>query len=232
MALKILQSGVMPLGQFDGLSSILTKTKGGEVVSFTYVTAAQQADAADFFDGYVSSANQTRPVVTYNLTSGMRPLFLCDDGTTGYGTLFGVVVGGSAGTQVNGPSASSITGAILGPHTATGSGKLTLWDKPGLYAVTLDAVDTTASTGLVPSNTTISGGAALYATTAGLLTPNVSAAFEAVVVGRFLEFAESGGRVETTLDMVSGYYSPSNQPTAQNLVRPFTRAVFSFWPGL
>ena len=60
----------------------------------------------------------------------------------GYGTLFGAVVGGTVGQQVNGPT--TFTGAILGPHTSTGSGKTTCWDKPGLYAVSLDAVDTTS----------------------------------------------------------------------------------------
>jgi len=232
--LKILQPGVQPLGQFDGLDSVVTSTKGGEVVSFTYISInSSDKHAADITDGYVSSANQTRPAVTTQLVSGMRPLFLCDDGSApGYGTLFGVVLGGAVGQQINGPLPSQITGAILGPHTATGSGKTTLWDKPGLYAVTLDAVDTTATTGLVPTNTSLNGGAALYATANGLLTPNISAAFESIVVGRFLEFSTGGSRVTTTADMVTALNSPSGAPAGTTGLKPFTQAVFSFYPGV
>lgn len=228
MALKILQPGIQPLGQFDGLDADVTTVKGGEVVSFTYVSiSGTDKHASDIEDGYVSSANKTRPAVTKTLVSGMRPLYLVDDGITGYGTLFGVVLGGSTGQQVNGPGTGQLTGAVLGPHSATGSGKLTLWDKPGLYAVTLDAVDTTAATGLVPTNSTLNGSAALYATAAGLLTPNISAAFESVVVGRFLEFATNGSRVTTTVDMVTAQNSPVGSGSA---VKAFTRAIFSFNP--
>ena len=228
------QSGINPLGQFDALDANTTTTKGGEVVGFTYIAAAgSDKEAVDVLDGYVSSAKQTRPAVTTSLVSGMRPLFLCDDGTYGYGTLFGIVVGGTVGQQVNGPLPSQITGAILGPHTATGSGKLTLWDKPGLYAVTLDAVDQNATTGLQPTNPTISGGAALYATAAGLLTPNIGAAFESVVVGRFLEFSTNGSKVTTTVDMVSALNSPSaNGVSGAAALKPFSQAIFSFNVGV
>ena len=172
MALKLLQPRALPYGQFDGKDSEVTSFKGGEVAMFAYVGIAQSVDkhAADVDDGYVSTADKTRPVVTKTLVSGKRPLFLTDDGTSGYGTLFGEVVGATVGMIVTG-------GTALGPHSAAGSGKITLWDAPGLYGVTLDAADTTATTGLHAANPTLAGGAALYATTAGLLTPNVVAAF-------------------------------------------------------
>ncbi len=81
-------------------------------------------------------------------------------------------------------------GAVLGPHTATGSGKITVWHMPGLYSVSLDAADTSSSTGLTTTNATLTVGDALYATSAGLLTPDSGSSFEAdVVVGRFVEFA-------------------------------------------
>ena len=231
MALKILQSGIQPLGQFDALDSVSTSVKGGEVVSFTYVSiTGTDAHSSDVNDGYVSSSQQTRPAVTTGLTSGMRPLFLCDDGIVGYGTLFGLVVGGATGQQVNGPN-PPFSGAVLGPHTATGSGKLTLWDKPGLYAVTLDAVDATATTGLVPSNTALRGGAALYAAPGGLLTPNIGAAFEVVVVARFIEFTTNESKVTTTVDMVSATNSPSTVPGSTAL-KPFTQATISWGVGL
>lgn len=222
MALKLKQhSGAQPLGQFDALDSQVSSFKGGEVVSFTYVAAAGSDKAAhDVGDGYVSSANQTRPAVTKTLTTGMRPLFLCDEGTTGYGTLFGELVGGAVGKVATG-------GTALGPHTAEGSGKVTLWGAHGLYGVTLDAVDTTASTGLAPSNTTLSGGAALYATAAGLLTPNAAAAFEAVVVARFVEFTTNGSLVNTPKHLVTARNSPAG---GADSLRSFTEALVYFAP--
>jgi hypothetical protein len=152
----------------------------------------------------------------------MRPLFLVDDGTNGYGTLFGTVVGAIAGQVV-------ANGAVLGPHTATGSGKLTIWDKPGLYAVSLDAVDTTINSGLVPTNPALAGNDALYATAAGLLTPNVAVAFEAVVVGRFVEFQASQSLVTSSERLVSALNSPSGQAAA---ALTFTQAVIHFNPEL
>lgn len=221
MALKVLQPRAMPYGQFDGLDADVTSVKGGEVVSFTYVSiTGSDKGAADLNDGYSSSASKTRAAVTKTLVSGTRPLFLCDDGVAGYGTLFGEVVGSQVGKVVTG-------GTQLGPHTASGSGKLTLWDSPGLYATTLDAVDTTAATGLVPTNATLVGGASLYATAAGLLTPNAGAAFESVVVGKFIEFNTSQSAVSSQLNMVQAVNSPVG---AVSPILPFTSAVFHFCP--
>ena len=221
MALKPLQAQY-PLGQFDGLDTEATSLLGGEVVSLTGVLLTDSdKGAADLSDGYAGSTAKKRPAVTKTLSSGMRPLFLADEGTKGYGTLFGEVVGGTVGQVVSG-------GALLGPHTATGSGKVTLWDKPGLYAVTLDAVDTNASTGLHPDNNSCTVGAALYATTAGLLTPNIAAAFEAVVVARFIEFTTAGSLVTTPNNLVSALNSPTGG-SAEKL--RFTQAVIHFNGG-
>lgn len=200
MSLKILQPNCQPLGQFDGLDAQVLSVKGGEVVTFTSVTAAGTDKAAkDSFDGYLNpSSTQKRPVLTNTLVAGSRPLFLCDDGITGYGTVFGVVVGGTAGQVSSG-------GTTLGPHTATGSGKLTVWGGPGLYGVSLDACDTNASTGLQPTNTSIDAGSPVYFTTAGLLTPTVgsSAGGAGPVVGRFVEFETTGSLVTTPNKLVS-----------------------------
>jgi hypothetical protein len=178
MALKPLANVGQPYGMFDGYDSEYLVIKGGEVVSFTTVSVSGSDLAAKdvFNDGYTNPAGvEKRVVVTKTLVSGMRPLMLADDGIAGYGTLLGSVLGGVAG-QVT-------TGVVIGPSSASGSGKITCWSNAGLYAVSLDAVDTNASTGLVPTNTTTAiVGAALYATTAGLLTPNSGAAFENVVV--------------------------------------------------
>lgn len=208
------------LGQFDGLDSELTSLLGGEVVGFASVAVSgSDVSAYDVGDGYDGTTTHYRPAVTKTLVSGMRPLYLADEGISGYGTLLGSVVGGSAGKQVTG-------GATLGPHTTAGSGKVTLWGEPGLYAVTLDAVDTTGSTGLVTDNTSLTIGKALFATTAGKLTPNSSAKFESVVVGRFIEFATNASKVTSSLSMVSALHSPWTNATS--LAGSFTRAIIDF----
>lgn len=219
MALKLLSPGIQPLS-FDVVDSELTSFKGGEVVTLTSVALSGSDKASkDVLDGYTLPSNvQKRPAVTKVLGSGKRPLMLADDGLSGYGTLYGTVVGGSVGQQVTG-------GTVLGPHTSTGSGKLTCWDKPGMYAVSLDAVDTTASTGLVTGNTSLDSGSALYATAAGLLTPNSGAAFESVVVGRFISFETNGSLVTTPNHLVAALNSPSG--TVEQ-ARQFSFATFMF----
>lgn len=219
MALKPLQAQY-PLGQFDGLDSEVTTLLGGEVVGLTgVITTAGDKGAKDLDDGYVGPVTHRRPVVTKTLTPTMRPLFLADEGTLHYGTLLGEVVGGTVGQIVTG-------GAQLGPHTATGSGKVTLWDKPGLYAVTLDAVLKDDNSDLVPANTSLAVGAPLYATTAGLLTPNVAHTFEAsVVVARFVEFTTDGSLVRTNKGMISALNSPTGLGYTGG---EFTQAVIHF----
>ena len=208
MALKPLQAGKEPLGQFDGLDTEYLTLKGGEVGSFVRVApSVGDKTAADQLDGYVSNLQDGRVAITKSLTSGMRPLMLLDEGTTGYGTMFGTAVGGVAGHVTS--------GLALGPHTAYGSGKVTCWDKPGLYAVTLDAV----AADLAPT-TSILPGAALYATAAGLLTSVSGNSFEATcVVARFVEFSTSGSYVTTQSNMASG------------AARTMTQVVIHFHPN-
>jgi len=218
MALKLLQPGVQPLGQFDGLDTEVLTLMGGEVVTFKSVLATSATDKAayDVFDGYVNSLK--RVVVTRNVATSARPLMLADDGITGYGTLFGSVVGGTVGQNT--------TGAVLGPHTATGSGKVTLWDKPGLYAVSLDGACDQAADGLVSSNATLDTGTSLTfvpasATVGGRLTPvgSTAAAGNAVVVGHFVSFETNGSLVNTPNYLASALGS-----------RTYTFAVFHFNP--
>jgi hypothetical protein len=240
MSLKLLQPGTQPLGQFDGLDTEVLTLKGGEVVTFTAVAAPSQPGvysggdkaAYDVFDGYVNpSGTAMRPAVTKTLVSTSRPLMLADEGILGYGTLFGAVVGGTIGQQVNGPN--SYTGAVLGPHTATGSGKVTCWDKPGLYAVSLDACDTAASTGLQPTNTSLTVGSPLSFSAAGLLTPNVggSKVSGAPVVGTLIEFTTNGSLVTTPSSLVAALNSPSGNVSSVG-PRSFAFAVFAFAPPI
>ncbi len=220
MALKLLQPGTQPLGQFDGYDTQVLTLKGGEIVTFASVTATSATDkaASDVFDGYVNSAK--RVVVTRNVATSARPLMLADDGLSGYGTLFGSVVGGTVGQVSTG-------GTVLGPHTATGSGKVTLWDKPGLYAVSLDACDTAASDGLTPTNATLTAGAGLTfvpaSASGGQLTPvgSTAAAGNTVVVARFVDFETNGSLVNTPNKLVSSLATPT-----------YTFAVFHFNPAL
>ena len=220
MALKLLQSHVSPLGQFDVLDTELASFKGGEVCTLRSVTyKGTDTNTPDVNDGYSGVTSKARPAVTLTLVSGNRPLFLADEGTSGYGTLFGQVVGGTGGQVV--------TGANLGPHTAVASGKMTLWNEPGLYGVTLDAVDATSGTGLVPTNTTLAIGDPIYATAAGKLTPDTSKRFENYVVARFVEFATTGSLVTTG----AGAVAPGVIAAAGGF-SAFTQAVVHFFPGV
>lgn len=218
MALYVLNPGKDPLGQFDGLDAEVTTLLGGEVVTFGTALLTADKGAADVADGYLNPGT-SRVVVTKTLSSGKRPLMLADEGTTYYGTLFGTVVGGTVGQVATG-------GAVLGPHTATASGKVTCWDKPGLYGVSLDACDTSATTGLQPTNATLVAGAKLYATTAGLLTPNSASKFEDVAVGRFVEFRTNGALVQTPNRLVQALNSPTN--ATGPLTSGLLMAVFAF----
>ncbi len=245
MALKLLQPGVQPLGQFDGLDADVLTLKGGEVVSFCQVTTSGQPGvttggldqaAYDSFDGYVNQGGTLkRPAISRlygvaaGLTASSRPLMLSDDGILGYGTLFGAVVGGVVGQQVNGPA--SFTGAVLGPHTSTGSGKTTCWHLAGLYAVSLDATDTTAATGLQPTNTSLTVGAALSFTSTGLLTPvsGGNMLSGAPVVGHLVEFNTNQSLVTTPNYLVAALNSPSGSVSSVG-PRVFQFATLYFSP--
>lgn len=225
MSLRPLQA-IRPFGQFDGYDTEITLSaggfQGGEVATLVAVTLGDDNDFAakdaDGSDGYVGLTPQTRPVVTRNLTSGDRPLFLTDDGSNGYGTLFGEVVGSTAGKVVPSPGA----GTQLGPHTADGSGKVTLWNYHGTYAISLTAVDATDGEGLLIDNAAVTVGAGVYATTTGLLTSdNSTSKFEDIVLGRFVEFSTNGSLVTTPLNLADA-----------SATADFTEAVIFWGPEL
>lgn len=269
MALVLLQSGREPLGQFDGYDADYLSVKGGEVGHFAnaaYPTSGTPAGAKaagydtgvfDAFDGYVpetllkSVSGMGRPAVTVQFAAAdayAAPLFLVDDGSSGayangfagagYGTLFGQVVGGVGGQVTTG-------GAVLGPHTATGSGKLTIWDKPGLYGVTLDAVDTSASTGVVPANTALTVGTPLGCTSSGLLTMAAGASNALAGSGGnpttgtwsatkgacafLVEFSTGGQLVTTPNYLVAALNSPSSSISSAQ-TKTFKFAVIN-WLG-
>lgn len=125
MALVLVQPGIEPAGQFD-LADDQTVT-GGEI---------------GVFDTYGLDADGFQIVKVRLATSGdTGPFYLLDDGTKGYGTLIGTTV-----VKTNtGFATGSDNGTRLGPPTYAGSGKVTLWNKPGIYAVTLDSLADTES---------------------------------------------------------------------------------------
>jgi hypothetical protein len=221
MALHILYPGVQPLGQFDFEDGYLTSVKGGEIctlVALPRANSATEKAASDVFDGYTNSTQQYRAGLTLNIaTATARPLWLTDDGTgapgvvQGYGTLFGQVIGT--------PTGLATTGTNLGPHTALASGKVTAWDKPGLYGVTLDAVDTNAASGLQPTNTSLVPQAKVYPTILGVLTPTLGSSVGGAgpVVARFVEFESTARSLVRT------------PPSLVGAAETFEHAVISFF---
>ena len=230
MSLKPLQAQ-MPLGQFDGLDTILTTLKGGEIVFFDKVVATVATDkaAADAFDGY-AAPNYRAVINIATAGSELKPLMLADEGVTGYGTLFGVVVGGSVGQTSYGPNSTIPSTAVLGPHTTAGSGKVTCWAQHGLYAVSLDAVDTTAVSGLVPGNANAVPGAPLTYTSAGKLTTTTGGnrVGSAPNVANFVEFTTNGSLVTTPNNLVGTLSTPDGYVTSSS--RVYTYAVVWFNP--
>lgn len=230
MALKLKHTTGTPFGEFDALDTDLTAGfLGGEVVTFGS-TAVDSGDksAADSADGYVNnnSAGSSKRVVLTKTAGTTGPFMLVDDGLSGYGVLFGVVVGGASGQTSFAPG----SGTPLGPATYVASGKLTVWATPGQFGVTLDAVDTNATTGLQPTNATLLPGAKLFVMTGGLLTPNSSAsgASASAWAGRFIDFETNRSLVTTPNRLVQALNSPTGATGA--LPGQLTQAVFTFDP--
>jgi hypothetical protein len=221
MALKLLQTSGSPLGQFDCLDGDLSSIKGGEVMTFVPAVVATDEGAADVTDGYYNPGTSRTVVGLKKVPGTASTLMLSDDGTSGYGMLFGTVVGGTAGQQVTG-------GAVLGPHTATASGKVTCWLTPGLYGVTLDACDTNASTGLQPTNASCVPGYALGPNTAGVITTAGGTGYNSATrIGRFVSFETDRGLVNTPNRLVAALNSPSGSAA---IAQTYTIAVFHFAP--
>jgi hypothetical protein len=197
MALYIYQPGIQPLGQFDVIDSYLSSINGGEigtVYEASRTVTSSEAAAFDVLDGYTNVTDETRVGVANRVNdAAQRPLWLLDEGTTGYGTLFGQTIGTPVGL--------SVTGTNLGPHSASASGKVTCWHQPGLYAVSTDAVDQTAD-GLVLTNASCDPGTAIRPQADGVLTLTSAGTAVAVTVGRFMEFETSPFLVTTPPSLV------------------------------
>jgi len=189
MALFLLNPGITPLGDFDVLDTDQSSILGGEVMTLDEAARANSSTvkaAADVLDGYVadgaSAATRVIARIADETSETYKAFYLSDDGTTHYGVMFGSVIGGPVGLAT--------TGTNLGPHTSTGSGKVTLWDKPGLYAVSTDAVEDALS----DLTDTPLPGAYLYRYTTGKLT---SLADTGDKVALYVEHASNGSLVTT-----------------------------------
>lgn len=204
MALFIYQPGVQPLGDFDVLDTDQSSVEGGYIMTLDEavrsVSSTEKA-AYDVLDGYIddqidvgtSAARRVIARIADDNSETYDLFYLADDGNEAeYGTLFGEVIGSPAGL--------STTGTRLGPHTSTGSGKVTLWDKPGLYGVTLDS----CATDVVPTSSgnlydTPLPGTILYRSTSGTLTRETGTSDK---IGAFVELANDGSLVTTPNKLV------------------------------
>jgi len=193
MALFPLNAGGRPLGQFDMLDTELSVIKGGEILTLTEASRTNttiEKAAADVFDGYIAAAPGvgSRSVATIASLAAEAPLFLVDEGSSpDYLTSFGTLVGSTVGINT--------TGTILGPHTATGSGKVTLWDQPGLYVITVDAIasDFQSTEGLLDGYALSAGDILGFNNSGQLAHGSCSGVVTGSGVCNFVEF-ESGGK--------------------------------------
>lgn len=178
MALKLLQPGIEPLGQFDLEDDDVSLVVGGEVGVFQALNVATDLYAADVF-----SVGPQIHVTLTSVTNDGELYGLVDEGIEGYGTLFGSVIGATVG-KGTGFGASSTVGVVtVGPSTLRGSGKVTLWTKPGLYGVTSDGFVTAGEFNAAALNGDVFGSTA-DGTVDGKLTTSAAGQQVALFLGR------------------------------------------------
>jgi hypothetical protein len=187
--LKPLIYGGQPYGIFDNLDSNVTL--GGEVATLTGVpVTGSDKHARDIDDGYTTTAGPnsfTRPAATCVLTGSEGGfVFLTDDGISGYGTLFGTMIGTAAGTVQD----NSYT---FGPPSYAGSGKMTLWNNPGLYGITLDALHPNFNY----NSPSLAVGTPVFYAANGKLCLTADKVSGAPAVGHFIEFTAGDTLVST-----------------------------------
>lgn len=202
--LILLQPGIEPLGQFDIEDGDIDLVKGGEVAVFRTITYSTDGYAADVITQGPGIHLKLGQVATDGIVYG-----LVDEGTAGdlvnpgYGTMFGTVIGSQVG-QGTGVGTLSTTGTVVvGPSTIRGSGKATLWTKPGLYGVSPNAWQTQAEFDGADLNSPI------YGTTAdGTLDGKLSIVLDGADVAISL-----GPVTDTSLVSTTTYYAGLATPS-------------------
>lgn len=192
--LKPITPGLQPVGFFDMKDTELTGLKGGEVLtlgSATDLNSASETAAYDVRDGYVGPA--TRAVATLATAATHNYLALADEGSgPDYFTMLGTVVGGKVGLVVS-------SGSVNGPHTALATGKVTMWDRPGLYEVSIDACAAGFTAAAV---NVLAPGNVLGHTNAGKLAVAASSGVSGTGCAVFAEFSGSPSLVTTPRRLV------------------------------
>lgn len=196
MALKLLQPGLQPAGQFDLVDG--TTLAGGEWVNAATAGGSELA-AADVTQVGPLSAGTTALAFApgaKTAASGTTQAFggLADEGTTGYGTSFGTVIGAAVG-KGTGFGTLYTTGVVtVGPQTTSGSGKVTVWHAPGLYGVS----GTPATAGAVAPLSGLAVNALVFADTAGYLGGSTMTGAGTGAVGIALGAVRDTSLVSTT----------------------------------
>lgn len=203
MALKLLQPGLRPMGQFDlDDDDTAANITGGEICSLTTI------ENDDYYAADVEGMGEGLEATLTASTTTLQPLFMADEGIKGYGTLFGELIGSTVG------QATSQSGAtVIGPRTSSGSGKITLWHAPGLYAVSTPSTRGSATGGSADAfanGQSVAGYAAnsaLYSSDAGgaatgKLTQSQSGADQ--VVAFYLGGMADDSLVSTTIAAATG----------------------------
>tara|TARA_Y100001935_G_C17278644_1_gene496145 strand:- start:979 stop:1662 length:684 start_codon:yes stop_codon:yes gene_type:complete len=153
MALKLLNPGLRPLGQFDLDDADQGLLLGGENVRMVANPAILEGYAADvglmadgtppLVPGFARDIRGVAAVVGPPAVAAAS--FFCglaDEGGAEYGTQFGSLIGQNAGRSTQ---FGTLNGAVVvGPTTDQASGKVTVWAQSGLYGVT-DDVSTAAN---------------------------------------------------------------------------------------
>jgi hypothetical protein len=168
--LILLQPGIEPLGQFDLEDDDTDLVRGGEVAVFEAIDYSTDGYAADVWNQGPAVHLSLDSVTAGSVAVPVEVYGLVDEGTSGglgskgYGTMFGSIIGATVGQGTGVGGMPGVGTVVIGPSTVRGSGKATLWTKPGLYGVTLDAflseADFTAAGAVAGLN------AGLYGTTA------------------------------------------------------------------
>lgn len=138
MALKLLNPGLRPLGQFD-LDDDAVALDGGEYVELQVDNlVAVEGYAADVGAMSVAGAAAGSGIVNFTPKVAAAGALggLADEGNDEYGTLFGSQIGGNTGRQTQFANGAAV---VMGPRTDAASGKVTVWHQPGLYGVSSGA---------------------------------------------------------------------------------------------